>query len=69
LKTCAPNLRPGSAPAGRCHPTLAAYSVRVTFVWTARYRAGGSWISLGSIERNRTVQHDVDEVIGVQVRA
>lgn len=68
LKTCAPNQRPGSAPAGRCHSTLAAYGVRVTFVWTARYRAGGSWIDLGSINRNRTVQHDVDEVIGVQVR-
>jgi hypothetical protein len=68
LKTCAPEERPGRAPAGRCHPTLAEYPVRVAFVWTARYRTGGSWRDLGSIERSRTVQHDVDEVIGVQVR-
>ena len=67
LKTCAPEMRPGEPPAGRCHPTLAAYPVRVTFVWTARYRTGGAWTTLGSIERSRTVLHDVDEVIGVQI--
>lgn len=67
LKTCTPRRRPGSAPGGICHGELAAYPVRVTFVWTARYRVGSSWVDLGAIERNRTVQHDVDEVIGVQV--
>ncbi|HSM01353.1 MAG TPA: hypothetical protein VK960_02780 [Acidimicrobiia bacterium] len=69
LKTCAPDARPGSAPAGRCHPTLSGYPVRVTFVWTARYRTGRAWITLGAIERSRTLLHDVDEVIGVQVRS
>lgn len=68
LKTCAPEQRPGRAPGGPCHPTLAEYPVRVTFVWAARYRTGGSWIDLGSIEQYRTVLHDVDEVIGMQVR-
>lgn len=68
LKTCSPEARPGSAPAGRCHPTLSQYPVRVTFVWTARYRTGGAWTTLGAIERSRTLLHDVDEVIGVQVR-
>jgi len=68
LKTCAPEDRPGSPPAGRCHPTLSEYAVRVTFVWTARYRIGGGWITLGAIERSQTVLHDVDEIIGVQVR-
>jgi len=68
LKTCLPELRPGSPPAGPCHPTLSEYPVQVTFVWTARYRTTGGWLTLGSIERSRTVLHDVDEIIGVQVR-
>jgi hypothetical protein len=68
LKTCLPELRPGAPPAGPCHPTLSEYPVQVTFVWTARYRTAGGWLTLGSIERSRTILHDVDEVIGVQVR-
>ena len=68
LKTCPPKDRPGTAPAGPCHPTLEDYPVRVTFVWTARYRAGGAWADVGTIERSRVIHHDVDEVIGVQVR-
>jgi len=68
LKTCLPQDRPGAAPGGRCHPTLDEYPVRVTFVWTGRYRTGGAWNVVGSIERSRVVLHDVDEVIGVQVR-
>jgi hypothetical protein len=68
LKTCLPEDRPGTAPGGPCHPTLPGYPVRVTFVWTARYRTGGAWTVVGSIERSRVVLHDVDEVVGVQVR-
>ena len=48
-------------------PENPASTERVTFAWTARYRTGGAWTSLGTIERSRTVLHDVDEVIGVQV--
>jgi len=65
MKTCPPDYR-DSHPSGRnCHPALEAYPVEVTFRWTARYRLGGSWIDLGSLDRTAAVAYDVDEVVGV----
>jgi len=67
IKTCPESYRRDDPSGWRCHPTLDAYPVRVTFAWTGQYRTGGSWILLGTIERSTTVLHDVDEVVGVLV--
>lgn len=65
LKTCPPDYRVSHPSGGNCHPALEAYPVVVTFRWSARYRLGGSWIDLGSLDRSTTVLYDVDEVVGV----
>lgn len=67
LKTCTDTYRLDDPGGWRCHPTLDAYPVRVTFSWVGRYRTGGPWILLGTIERAATLHHDVDEVVGVLV--
>lgn len=68
LKTC-PNAYRSSHPSGpNCHPTLLAYPVEVTFVWTGRYRTDGAWIVLGALDRSSSFAYDVDEVVGVPVR-
>ena len=67
IKTCPEDYRVQAPSGWRCHPTLEAYRVRVTFEWVGRYRTGGSWILLGSIERSATRSHDVDEVVGVLI--
>lgn len=64
-KTCTPEYRETHSAGHLCHPTLEAYPIRVTFTWTARYRAGGPWSTLESVTREATVAYDVDEVIGV----
>ncbi|OFW65924.1 MAG: hypothetical protein A2Z12_08055 [Actinobacteria bacterium RBG_16_68_21] len=67
VKTCPEEYRLHDPSGWRCHPTLDRYPVRVTFGWVGRYRAGGSWTLLGTIERVTTLPYDVDEVVGVLV--
>lgn len=65
LKSCPPEYRATHLDGPKCHPTHDRYPVTVTFEWTARYRAGGSWQQLGSIDRPTSTRYDVDEVLGV----
>jgi len=64
-KTCPPSYRE-THPSGRnCHPTLEAYPITATFVWTGEYTVGGPWAVLGTLARTATLAYDVDEVQGV----
>ena len=65
LKTCPPAYRTDHPSGGNCHPTLPSYVVRVTYEWAGRFRQGGAWIDLGTIDRRSVVRYDVDEVVGV----
>ncbi len=65
LKTCPPEYRRTHLDGPKCHPAYDRYPVTVTFEWTARYRAGGAWRQLGSIDRPTSTRYDVDEVLGV----
>lgn len=64
-KTCDVTYRQEHPSGGNCHPTLEAYPVAATFTWAGRYRVGGAWIDLGTLDRTATVSYDVDEVQGV----
>ena len=60
-KTC---LVPGSQRA--CHPTLSAYPLSVTFVYTGQWRAdGGAWQILDIADTNQVVDYNVNEIRGV----
>lgn len=54
-------------PSGpRCHPTLDAYELEVSYAWVARYRVdGGAWMSIGIPPTATTVSYDVDEILSV----
>jgi hypothetical protein len=65
LKTCRPSYRLEHPSGGNCHPTLPSYVVRVTWEWAGRFRQGGEWIDLGTIDRRSVERYDVDEVVGV----
>lgn len=65
LKTCPPDYRRDHPSGGNCHPTLEAYPVSVTFVWAGRFRVGGTWVELGTLDRRTVVAYDVDEVVGI----
>lgn len=64
-KTCASEYRMEHPFGANCHPTLEAYPIAATFTWEGRYRIGGGWIYLGTLDRTTTVLYDVDEVQGV----
>jgi hypothetical protein len=64
-KTCDAAYRQDHPSGGNCHPTLEAYPITATFTWAGRYRVGGGWIDLGTLDRTVTVPYDVDEVQGV----
>jgi len=64
-KTCDAAYREESPVGANCHPTLSAYPITTTFAWAGRYRIGGDWIDLGTLNRSATVPYDVDEVQGV----
>jgi hypothetical protein len=64
-KTCDATYRREHPSGGNCHPTLDAYPITATFTWAGRYRVGGAWIDLGTLNRTTTVPYDVDEVQGV----
>lgn len=64
-KTCPPSYRVGHPAGPRCHPQRRFYEVRVSFTWSGRYRHGGGWIELGSLDRGTEHRYDVDEVVGV----
>jgi len=64
-KTCDATYRQEHPSGGNCHATLEAYPVTATFTWAGRYRIGGGWIDLGTLNRSTTVAYDVDEVQGV----
>ena len=64
-KTCDRAYREEHPSGGNCHPTLEAYPITATFIWAGRYRVGGSWIDLGTLDRTTTISYDVDEVQGV----
>jgi hypothetical protein len=59
-KTCA-------VPGGpRCHPSLVAYELTVSYIWTARYRIdGGPWLLIPVPPTSTTVAYDVDEILGL----
>jgi len=65
LKTCPADYRVNHLDGPKCHPVLDRYPVTVIYRWSARYRAGGRWIGLGSIDRPTSIRYDVDEVLGV----
>jgi hypothetical protein len=67
VKTCPADYRVENPSGWRCHPTLDAYTVQVTYAWVGRFATDGSWYDLGSIDRTSTSLHDVDEVVGVLV--
>lgn len=67
LKTCPADYRAAHPSGPSCHPTLAAYPLTVTFTWEARYRDGGAWTTLDTVERTTTLAYDVDEVVGIPV--
>jgi hypothetical protein len=67
LKTCPPDYRAHHLDGPKCHPSLEAYPVSVTFEWRGRYRTAVEWTEIGSIDRTTSVRHDVDEVLGVLV--
>jgi hypothetical protein len=67
-KTCNPTYRSVHPFGGNCHPTLEAYPISATFTWEGRYRIGGPWTYLGTLDRTVTVLYDVDEVQGVLLR-
>ena len=56
-KTCA-------VPGGpRCHPSLTAYELVVSYRWVARYRVdAGRWIAIPVPATETTVAYDVDEI-------
>lgn len=59
-KTCESPGRP------RCHPTLSAYPLTVTYVWSARYRVDfEEWTEIPVPPTGTTVDYDVDEILGV----
>lgn len=64
-KTCDAAYREEHPSGGNCHPTLEAYPITATYTWLGRYRIGGGWIDLGTLDRTVTVNYDVDEVQGV----
>ena len=64
-KTCDPAYRREHPSGGNCHPTLEAYPISATFTWAGRYRIGGAWIDLGTLNRTVNLSYDVDEVQGV----
>ncbi|MGH8873706.1 MAG: hypothetical protein ACRDVM_00400 [Acidimicrobiia bacterium] len=60
-KTCTP---PGEG--ARCHPTLSAYPLEVSYVWAARWRVGaGDWRTLAVPDTTTSVDYPVVEVISV----
>ena len=59
-KTCA---EPGK---WRCHPSLTAYPLTVTYDWAARYRVNeGEWIPIPVPTTSLQTDYDVDEIIGL----
>ncbi len=67
LKTCPAEYRSEHLDGPKCHPELERYPVVVTFEWTGRYRTGGTWLLLGTIDRTGILPYDVDEVLGVLI--
>jgi len=67
IKTCPEDYRLHDPSGWRCHPTLNAYPIRVTFSWVGSFRAGDSWTLLGTIDRSTALAYDVDEVVGVLI--
>ena len=60
VKTCDP---PGGR---RCHPSLSAYPLEVSFSWFVRWRMdGGPWLTLVVPDTSTVVSYPVSEVIGV----
>jgi hypothetical protein len=66
-KTCPPDYRRTHLDGPKCHPTLERYPVTITFQWSGRYRTGGAWLDIGSIDRSTGAAYDVDEILGVLV--
>lgn len=60
VKTC-------ETPAGpRCHPSLDAYQLVVSYRWVARYRVdGGAWEPIPVAPTETSVAYDVDEILSV----
>ncbi|MEX2653987.1 MAG: hypothetical protein WD532_03050 [Acidimicrobiia bacterium] len=59
-KTCQD---PGGA---RCHESLSAYELTVSYRWGARYRVdGGGWIPISVPPTATTVDYDVDEILSL----
>lgn len=65
LKTCSADYRIRHLDGPKCHPVHDRYPITVTLVWTGRYRTGGNWTRLGTIDRAASTRYDVDEVMGV----
>ncbi len=60
VKTCDP---PGGP---RCHPSLSAYPLSVSFSWFVRWRVGGGpWLTLPVPDTVTVVDYPVSEVVGL----
>ncbi len=59
-KTC-------TVPGGpRCHPTLSAYQLTVSYRWLARFRVdGGPWLPIPVPPTAVSVAYDVDEILAL----
>ena len=59
-KTCA-------IPGGpRCHPTLRAYELTVSYLWIARYRVDrGPWLAIPVPATSTALEYDVDEILTI----
>lgn len=64
-KTCTPEYRVENPHGVKCHGSLESYPVTVTFTWAGRFRTGGPWVDLGTLDLSAVVDYDVDEVMGV----
>ena len=65
VKTCSAAYREDHPSGGLCHPTLSAYSITVTNVWTGEYDVGAGWVALGTLDRTTAFTYDVDEAVGI----
>jgi hypothetical protein len=60
VKTCETPGKP------RCHPSLDAYELVVSYRWAARYRVdGGAWEPIAVPPTETSIRYDVDEILSV----
>jgi hypothetical protein len=64
LRTCDAVYRATHPSAELCHPTLDAYTITATYVWSGEYNTGSGWTPLGTLNRTTSVAYEVHEARG-----